>query len=345
MTAVLGENYRQLPEQSSYRRLPPTYRPRSLLPSRCRHELVNAKLRSHSAGVTVEQPCVYCEVFARPVVLSHRQHRVATSKSMYEVNKRFPETSVLQSVSDSNVLAKSHTLRTDRLKPGLITTDVKVQRSVCPSSAVSKVSSKTSDDAVPSSVISQQGDCRHRSEDIAATNHRQSRSAIINQYIKKNLESSDARSHLASGQNNKRHRWLQVRTNKRQTNAEPFDSGFLAHAVRTDDDEFLEKLRKSCSRPTKARRRSRSNTCRQRERWSTWVVIRQRSSALLDSHVLHVFLLLIVTHPTETLPVVSLADTESRVAVLCCKHQLKCIVCKLSSMHRDAVSSRQMLFL
>jgi len=281
MTALLSESCVHLTEQSSNSqcRLPSISRPCSLLPNRPRHA-VNAELRSHSAGVSTKQSSAYYEVLTRPAVLSRRQrctYCTTTSNDVYWVNKPCGNASVLQSPSDSNVLARSGTLRTDTLKTAGVELEQELHGNVFQARKVG-LGGKKSDGAVPSRVVSHQEDCHRGTEDRAKTKQRQTWSAGHTNSGTWTHVSSEDRSHLESSRNNKDHSKLQnilgrrlstvnggrlhLRTIKHQTNnyIEPMDSRSLAQAE--DEEEFLENLRKSYSRLMKAKSRSKSGHVR-----------------------------------------------------------------------------------
>ena len=148
---IVQENCAQLESRSC--KLSSTCRPVHLLSNR-RRRVVDANLRiaRHSAlCLPVKQPRVHCGVgvglFTRPAALSHKHHGVFTSSDASRVEsagKRCRETSaLLQSLSDSNILAKFRRQRRDQLKIDFVENDVEYNN-VSSFTAKRKVGSKSS---------------------------------------------------------------------------------------------------------------------------------------------------------------------------------------------------------
>jgi len=284
-------------QQGGQCRFPSNCKPVSLLPNRDRRA-VTAELRGyshHSAlNLGVSQPNVYYEVLTRPAVLSRRQRAVTTSNAAYRLDKRCLEASALRSQSDSNVgiRANSHSLRMSRLKSEFVKSDVKLYRNVCFSKAADKVTTKNS--ALPSIALlsfdetaCRQGDCHCVTRDTGKRGNTETQSAIISQHDNKSGSLThiasllfDALGHPGSGRSDKDHSqsstvqdrsvnanggWMHVNTRKHQTNTRPLDSRFLDRAVNDDDEEFLDKLRKSYNRLQKAGNRRLSSRIRHRK--------------------------------------------------------------------------------
>ena len=279
MTGVLCRNYVQLTQprrKAAGYRLSSSRKPVYLLPDVDKHSVPDSlysRYSHHSAsGLAGKQRRVYYDVLTRPAVVSRRQRRVATFNADELRSSR--EASVLKSLSDSNVHVKYHTSRTNRLKTELIKSDVKLYKNICLFNAVAN---NNSADVVPSTgalglgLSCDEPACHHREDrngvtgNIGQAGNRDTQFITISRYstnsrslihipsdVLGNPESGHSQTNLRRRPVNANGDRWRVRASRRQTITKPVNRGFTGRPVGTDDEEFLEKLRKSYTRRRKA---------------------------------------------------------------------------------------------
>ena len=104
-----------------------------MLPNRADRSAITAEIHGCSRRsalafhVPVKRPSIHCEVIAQPAVLSHRRSAVTTSHTADSSAAHTHKTHALQSLSDSNVLAKKRTaVRMNRSKAEPVNSDAKL---------------------------------------------------------------------------------------------------------------------------------------------------------------------------------------------------------------------------
>jgi len=271
-----------------------------MLPNRGDRHVVTAEIHSSSQrsalGMSVKRPAIYCEVIARPAVCSRRQ---STSVSKHTVDSndarrcyRARKTPALQSLSDSNILAKTRrpTLRTDRLKTECVSNDAKPHNDACVVSRSRTVSGNNYDTLQSSVSLLHDNAAYHwRKCQKSVTEDRDKADSRENRFvaIRERHNISESLTHASasavgrvyvhngcqgdlwqsSAQTSLCGRLVKNGSNssRNKCQAKSADSGFLGRVHSAEDEEFLQNLKKAYSRLRKARSGGRSSRVRQRK--------------------------------------------------------------------------------
>lgn len=257
-----------------------------MMPNRGGRCIVTAELSSSSQrsllSVPVISPGIYCEVTARPAVLSHRQHGVTTLLSKHTTDSSATcthchATPALQSACDLNMLAKTHrpTLWTNKLhnydcldsgshtvscknKIGMLHSRVSLltDESACYQGKCQSVSGDRNERYSRANCHFAITECPNISESLTHV----LASAVDSVYMYSGCQCSQGQSSSKSSLYGRL-----LRGGNSHSRNKPPDSRFRGPFHSIKDEEFLRNLRKAYSRLRKARTGGRSSLVRRRK--------------------------------------------------------------------------------